>query len=545
MAQKSNSQKKSNWKGKGKKPKKDFDKRDSIMEEDRGRTERIGPRNDFSWYNHNPQLTQAVAQIPFPYRPGMSLQVAKKAFDTSATPMSLSIPGIMALSWAPTIGSTSTPTDPASIAAKEIFAKVREAFSGSIDADAPDFVIYLMALDSVFSYIGSLKRVYRILNAYSPLNFNTPDLLLQSLGISSSDIVYLKQHRMEFYQIINELVGMTTKFRCPAVFDLFNRHYWLNDNVYTDDPSANSQFYVFVQRWYYQYALQNIPGSDPVKQAGGLSVVKSPWYSTPSTGQSILDVVFTFGRDLIDALASSDDAYIISGYLMRAFQGAAMFAVDTLNIDEQFTPVYEPEVLTQIENSMTIGKFNESYAVPPVAQDPATNALVCNLQIQLPKTDGLYEIQPTLSLRSDLPSVSDVVIASRLQANVYPISQGVSPVTTNTWGLVVATEIPLFWELWYLDYQSVVHTITLDQKQQFSSTAQGSTYSQYMVAMSYVSQFDWHPKFYCSIDVGPGVPGKSINLFCDVHNVTVFSRHQLENIHRICLYSEFNSFGQI
>lgn len=178
----------------------------------------LHPFNAFSWYNKNPHLVEAAASIPFPYRPGMTMKI------DGSVDADLYIPGVMSLQWAPTIGQSSLPTDPASIAAKEMYGKVREAFSGSIDADAPDFPIYLCALDSIDAYIGALKRLFRIVNAYTPENYAIPDLLLAALGCTPNTIADMRANRMKMYQYINELVGMTHKFRCPAVYTLsFNQ----------------------------------------------------------------------------------------------------------------------------------------------------------------------------------------------------------------------------------------------------------------------------------------------------------------------------------
>lgn len=489
--------------------------------------------NDFSWYNRNPLLTQAAASLPFPYRPGMKLEPVM--FDpTASIPATVTtpyvIPGILRMQWLPTVGQSATATDPASIAAKEVFAKVRSVFSGSIEADPPDFIIYLLALDSIFSYIGSLKRIYRILDAYTGMNYQIPDALLYALGIDDPNP--WRADKAKLWQNINELIGMTRKFRCPAVFDIFNRHYWMNDNVYTDDASANSQLFVFHQAAYYKFGLSGDP------KVGSLSLV-TPNFDSP-------DTAFTFGRSLIDALASGDDAYIISGYLTRAFEATPNFVVDELQSFEEFMPVYAPEVLSQIENSMTVDADPiDLLASNAISQNPGTNAILCAPKIA--STDvRLYTNRPMLSIRSDSPSVIDVVEASRLTAFVS------NEAGSGQQTIECATELPCRWQ--QVSYESetgIGRIVTIDQLQHFTYSNSGAlsvgNIQTFFKAASALSATDWSPRItYFTVDI-TNTSSQVINAVCtlwDVHNVTQCTPEQLAQIHRVCLLSEFNSFGE-
>lgn len=489
------------------------DIRDRRRDDDR-REDRLSPLNDFSWYNQNPMLTQAAARIPFPYRPGSNIKFSN-ATGAVATP----IQGVMSIPWVPTIGQSAVATDPASVAAKEIYGKVREAFSGSIDADAPDFVIYFMALDSIFSYIAHLKRIYRILNTYTPENYNIPDVLLKALGVYSETIQNLRANKAQLWQCINELVGMTYKFRCPAVFDIFNRHYWMNDNVYTDAASANSQMYVFTQDSYYKFALQNTPAGVP---AGGLTMV-----GKPSGKTATVETLFNFGRTLIDALAGSDDAYLISGYLMRAYEGAPAFIVDQISNDERFAPVYVPEVLAQIENAFSANSYGIwDNSTNVVSQDPTTNALICNPKMDL--YSDAYVVDPYISVRSDLPTVEEVVEATRLKNSIRADGSIIcaSEIVLNMGMHDISTKDGQTW-LWASSsyYDNATKVVPLAFR-----------------SIYLVQQYDWHPISAINIK-----DGESTMTFIggDVHNITIVTQDQLANLHKVCLYSEFKSFNQL
>lgn len=127
--------------------------------------------NPMSWYNRYPELVKSVASIPFPNKPGMKYKVLEP-FDFFPDGYSKDIPGVLSLEWVPFIGYATSSTDPINIAAYELYAKVRANFSGSLAADAPDIMIYVLALDGILSYIASLKRIYRVLNTYSMNNLD-------------------------------------------------------------------------------------------------------------------------------------------------------------------------------------------------------------------------------------------------------------------------------------------------------------------------------------------------------------------------------------
>lgn len=492
------------------------------------RADSLKPMNDFAWYNRNPQLTIAAASLPFPYRPGMEVQTTTaSAKEFQIGTLKKEIPGVIALEWVPAVGQSSTATDPASIAAKEIFAKVRSVFSGSIEADPPDFIIYLMALDSIFSAIGAMKRIYRIMNAFTPQNYQIPDTLLNALGLGVSAIQQWRQNKAQAWQYINELVGMTRKFRCPAVFDVFNRHYWMNDNVYADDATANSQMFVFVQQRFYQFQVTG----DPVA-VGNLTGVTIDFTSPVNAYNAI--------RGLINALANGDDAYIISGYLTRAFDSTPNFVVDEIESNPVFSPVYAPEVLMQIENIASIDTPAANIVNLAISQDPATNAILSSPAFGVATA---LELQPMLSIRSDAPGVIDVVEATRLAAyaDFENVSSGNAPI-------ICATEIPCRLMAYTIAQTGGVfipqsHTLTYDNS---SSTYPKATADVILSALTSLSSFDWSPRMVISTWANGSsqpIAVTSQAVVWDMHNVTTMTAETMRNIHRICLLSEFNSFG--
>lgn len=509
--------------------------------------------NDISWYSRYPELLAAAGQVQYPWRPGMFLPMGSTIYDSKTHPIQYAVPGVMGIRWAPNLGYSESVSSPISITSKEIYSRVRAAFSGSLEADPPDFIIYMMALDSIFSYIAYLKRLYRVTNAYDPQNLAIPtSLLLALLDVTTTTnltpspevvLTQLQSSKMKLYGIINELIHMTEKFRCPSVMDVFNRHYWLNDNVYTDAPSVNSQLYVFHQTYFYKFSLQNTPEGIA---AGGLEMVSEPSFSA-ADGDSLVDNLFSFGKSLIDALASSDDAYTISGYLMRAFEGTPSFTVDLLSYDEKLELKYDEEVLMQIENIVAIPDFSKYQTAVTagkmnVSQDPKTNTIINRPQVQWPTTGNkgdwytYFQSMPMLnSVRKEMPTVADTVISTRLKT--WLVAAG----SAETFNVMGATEVVLgIWTTWLRKNEST-GALTYDWRlvSQFVSIDSSTTVGSFNSGFLFASAFDWTPAVYVMYRAGSLCDLRPI---WDVHNVTVLPPHELENINKVCLYSEFNAF---
>lgn len=177
--------------GKRKNGKRNFkgDDKDRKSDRDSDMNYKDWKSNPIEWYNRYPQLLEAAGRIPFPYRPGMLVNLGTIGARTaSPTQVNTHIPGACVLNYVPTVGQSSGSISPISQVAREIYGKVRAAFSSELAVGPADFVMYLMALDSIFSNIGFLKRIYRIVNTYSPDNYAMPDLLLRSMGFSTTQI---------------------------------------------------------------------------------------------------------------------------------------------------------------------------------------------------------------------------------------------------------------------------------------------------------------------------------------------------------------------
>lgn len=532
--------------------KRDRDERGALPER-----EDSGPRsslNDISWYSRNPALLAASAAFPYPYRPGMELPLVD--WNTTKSHRNTTIPGVLALEWFPSIGNSSTSIDPASVTGKEFYGRVRAAFSGSLDADAPDFVVYAVALDSIFAYIGWLKRVYRTISTYTPENYLLPQGLMSGYGIGAQDTEFLRKHKVRLWQGINELILQSRKFRCPAVMDYFNRHYWMSDNVYADAPSARAQLYIFNLTGVYRLTMQQeVSSKEPVM---GLALSLIP--RTSVSGVDFVDQLINFGMDLISAMDAWDDGYLISGYLTRAFDGVPSFTVAELLQDELITAQYVPEVLSQIENARVVLP-PEFSSLPTdvstqviVTQNVKTNAVVSNINLKYSNVQAANlkyinamnalmngSIRPMINLHSDAPTIAESVIATRLQA----YTEYVTTASSLQCNITAGTEVPVVWR--FVNYMADIDAYNVQNLWNLipygidsADTTATPVYLTQMLAFFQLEQFDWHPIAYVLCNIFSNVESAACG---DLYNPTVISQTDLANLHRICLFSEFNSFA--
>lgn len=548
-SEKKGKQRRRTTKGKGRRP----TERETMERDQVNRREAAS--NDVSWYSRNPQLLVAAGQIPYPYRPGMLMPYWEAdPAPTTATKQSYAIPGIMSLSWVPSFGNSNSTTDPISVVGKEIYARVRAAYSGQLDADAPDYVVYIGALDGVFTYLAWLKRVYRTVSLYTPENYLFPDQMLAAYGFTNARVrQQLTTQKTLLWQLINELILMSRKYRCPAVMDLFNRHYWMSDNVYSDAPSPRAQLYVYNPGAVFK--VTEVPVSGGTDMVQGLRLTAIP--HTAAANSTIVETLYNYGLGLIQALDAWDDAYTISGYLMRAYDGVPSFTVAELEQNEMLTSAYEPEVLAQIENFRSV----EAYGVSGsntltalidsmvVTQRLSDNAVVCNASYTLSNyaqkvlVDQNVAVKDLINVHTDAPTVADTVIATRMHAVTRFSMSG----TTLNAVIEAGTEIPYGMAVHTYSFTDVKVASDVSMPQyifaNYPTTGSGDfgMYSSGDVVLALqLDQFDWHPFVYVfsgnALNIRSGIVG-------DIYNVTKVAKDVLENIHKVCLYSEFNSFG--
>lgn len=485
--------------------------------------------NDMSWYTRNPVLLESACRVPFAYPTGkhipMGMVYSNEAGEAVKTTPEVATAGVMAITYVPSVGNTDDGLSaPINIAAREMYSRVRKAYSGTLVCDAPDLMLYMLSLDGIFSYIAYLKRLYRLLDVYSGSNKYVVRGLMEAMGFSADALDDLRRNKMNLWGMINTFISDANKWSCPAQFDILNRHYWMNDNIYIDRVSSKAQMYIFVPQGFYHFGLDD--------DSKGQVTVEFPDAYT-------YEGLVKFGKLLLNTLSNSEDAYTINGYLARAFEGTPNFRVAELGINDKQEFVYSEEVLNQIHNLNVAAVLNDACTV---TQNGVTGALSAQYTGTMSyATDHNLIVGSNLrALDSvmEVPDAVNVVVGSRLHSVV--IASPDVPNKTVKYRVNGGTEIVV---------SLVIYRFSNKDEKPMDMAATNQSYvlanldKNYARLVSWISQFDWAPILMSGWWDQVSKMAVNWNILGDVTNLTSVDDDAMENLHRMCIYSEFNAFG--
>lgn len=491
----------------------------------------ISTENDVAWYKNYPELMKDSANIYFTYPLGRDLGLTVPS-DLTYAPENYNIPGVMEIDWIPTIGDARFENSAVNIAAREIYNFVRYAQSGSKNYDATDLMMYLLAMDSIYSFYSNMVRAYGTLTLYSPHNRYLPDALLRAQGWNPDE---LRKNMAQFRWYINQFAYKIGSFAVPAHMTYFERHIWLNSGIYMDEPSNKAQFYVFKQTHDYKY--------DSTSAAGYLARLVYQEIPEPSDhqGRDMMSAV-THMNALINYVLGDEDFNTISGDILKAFGTDNLFTVSPISEDYVTIPTYSDEVLSQIQNITVLPPVLNSrkmtgYDGMNIVQVGSSEEMQPSLhqwvEFGLENSNPDYfpifqvtEMQRPLLLSSDEPTIDEVMVATRLMAilNNYEVNGN----TMRIQGEAIPTEI--------VSAISII-TIKKDGSLLFESISEPHVNALRPVTFK-LSAFNKAPWFYVQSPEA-GKDGTIIGNTADFVNYAVMTHDDLKRMHETALYSEF------
>jgi hypothetical protein len=292
--------------------------------------------NDPLWYSKYPELVRDAANIPFNLVTGKTIEVTGK----SKFGVSYQVPGIMAIEVVPTIGTAISSTDAVNVAATSLYSFVRHANSGSPNYDAPNLMMYMLAMSQVYSYITYLERVYGCATLYSSRNRYMPEALLKANGVNFNDV---NNNLANLRYGINVLINKAAAFAVPADMPLFLRHAFLFQHVYTEGSSVKDQMYMYVPAGFYKYV-------EMVDTAPS----RLEFQRLDMTQAMTVDQLLQFGNDLLQPLLQSEDLGIMSGDILKAYGKGGCITLTPFPEVYPLVPINNPMVLEQMKNAMVI-----------------------------------------------------------------------------------------------------------------------------------------------------------------------------------------------
>lgn len=355
--------------------------------------------NDWRWYAANEQLLRDAASISFNTASGSNIGPWSTEYKQQNGGTA---PGIMAMRFRATYGISKDTYSSVNVAARKIYSFVRHANSGHSNYDAPDLMLYLMAMDNVYMLFNYLKRLYGMMFFYDIKNRYTPKILVESMGCDYESVV---NDMANFRYRLNMAAAKINSLCVPSVMPIFLRHSWLVSNIFMDGMTSKSQYYGFLMDGIYKF---NETG-DP--KGGYLEYV--------ALGSSGNVIPYTTYMDTLEkalaAIISSEDMNIMSGDILKAYGDSQLFQVSSVPEDYVVMAVYNPEVMWQIHNAticLMSGSTNQN-----ITQDPDTNAIIYNPVFR--RINGGLGSR-YLDINKPVVEPADIMVATRL-TNV-PIS---------------------------------------------------------------------------------------------------------------------------
>lgn len=501
--------------------------------------------NDISWYSRNPELLKAAASLPFA--------------SISGNPLAWSrgnqyLPGIMQISYVPTIGGTFGEAEPFAInqAKDSMYSFVVHANSRNYNGESSDYMIVTLAGAQAFAFMAHLIRAYGIAKTYMEQNRFQPDALLTAMGFYPDDF---RKNLSNVWFNINELISRTTQFWIPNVMPILQRWFWLNSNVYKDSMNPRAQYYVFVPKlfWVYSETLATTGGglAPMMEQTGSKTSIFDP-----STKQYTWQQWMDQADIMFSKLIASEDRGIIYGDILKAFGAEKIWALPPIDASYRIEPVYEPEVLTQIENLTTVsplsGQTHFGASGIPLGVCQVNNNLYpvfYKNTTAATLTQGLALDRLILNFHDkDQPTPEDIMIATRLSslgtsfsqvyvATLQPNDMGKpelgNHLVTTTCGSEMVTGLTLF---------SRNGSATLDRDQLYLPTSVATDSQNYARKMEL---FDWHPFIYVMQEYTTPTSASFVPTsvataaYGDYDNYTMVGVETLSKMHSTALFSEF------
>lgn len=540
--------------------------------------------NDPAWYAQSPQIIRDFASLPFGNPLGSKLP------STVFGPGNgYSISGIMTLYYTPAIGVASTENSAINVAMRNIYSYVRHANSGHANYDAPDLMLYLLAMDSVYMFHAWVKRLYGQLMLATTYNRYYPKALIESELVDYED---LQANIADFRGFINLYAVKAGAMAVPNSMSFMARHTWMTEGLYVDDastPKAQTYKYVPENFWKFQLDDQGAGSLVNVGQCIGLA-------GGIVSNRKFADIV-ALGNQLLNPILANEDMNIMSGDILKAFGESGIVKMSGITEDYMVLPSYSPEVLSQIENAtiytgQAITKVTQATAVGTGYLQSAPivnvgNCIVANpSNYSVPPQSGtayMYELKSAysgdrlLNMHTQDVTPEMVMVATRLMSSLNITNQPTySTLASGNFyvnGNVSScgSEIVSGALMWSYDYNSANTAVSLNSKpiatcmvlslipnyvaepgqSDFTISATAAVRALTPV-LAQLSQYDWHPLVSVAIATinrapsstpKPGTIGSfdgTKTVMADLANYTTISEANIENMNSIALLSEFS-----
>jgi hypothetical protein len=469
--------------------------------------------NDPAWYSQSPELLRDSASIPFSWPVGIPLRTnSKMVLDN--------IPGVCALRVVPTVGTSLNSNSPVNVASSAIYSWVRHANSGHANYEAPDLMIYLLAMSNVYSFIVWMQRIYGYVTLYDQRN------RYLGRGIAAADGVdfdSIRDNLANYRYFLNAYINKVASLAVPATMPIFSRLAFLYSNIYCEGPSVKDQMYMYTpnDRAWYKFVLDETTGAGKLELS---SMVVAGSFATFSE-------IVTYANSLFNAIWEQEDFGIMSGDIIKAYDGNVI-KLSSIPEVMNFVPVYDAMVLHQIKNAklagdVSLGPISQSSGIisHTIIIRPAASANSKAVTVNYLNSDKV------LSTDFDNPGPEVVIESTRLMP-AYDAYAGV---------IQSGTEILMGVTYWYYDNNGVLskHDDILNSHNYYTATGGDSAFVRNeMLCSQIISNFKYHPEV-MRFGIASDNTVDLVFKLWDVDNYAVLSNETLIKLHETALLSLF------
>lgn len=474
--------------------------------------------NDPSWYAQYPLLLDSSGTYKFNTPVGMPFKLGD-GFP------SLSVPGIMVFDTHVCPGVAIDVDSPINVQARRLYTYLRATRSGSALYDPSDVMTYLLAIDSAYNFYFAMKRLVGCVNRSDANNRYLPEALVKAQGFNYSE---LQKNVANLTTYLQTYAARLSSFYVPASMTFMARHSSIFSNIYMDKASYKSQLYIYKPSGFYKYVEVSEP-NQPAKLS----------YTRWQYKVNVLEAIYEMGESLIRPLVASGDVNQISTDIFNAY-GGNVYSVADIPMYYMVAPIYDTEMLNQLQNARPIGTVNSD----DIIQDVDRGILVFNPRVFGPgdaTAAKAYTNHTLLSVEQPYTAVPYVMTSTRLSVNLAwdtntnklhivdcgsEFIEGMS-IYANTWtNGVVETK------LYEIERGVTIFT------QQNNNDVEYNSFTTNVENIAVLSTFDFRPMTTYWLKKSSGAPVfAGVNFNYDY--ITVLDDEELHKLHYAALLSEF------
>lgn len=500
--------------------------------------------NDPQWYFKDKRILEDTASYSFNQPLGTRLHFNQyhlpTGLDTNKIGAS-AVPGLMTVRLALTPGIAVSAEDPVNIAATNVYSYVRYKNSGSANYDAPDLMMYLLAMDSLYACWNWMQRIYGFASIYSQTNKYLPRAYMEANNVDFDDVM---AHLADFRAWLNVKAQSISAFCVPATMTYNIRHSWLFSNIFKDSDTNKAQQYMYVPAWFYKYDETSSPKGGQL-----VPVIAVPNTVGTAKKYKVTDLMNML-NSMIEAVNYAEDIGIMSGDILKAYGAGNLFTLSPIDPDYKVEAVHSPEVLWQIENmhclfagSTDISQFN-------ITQDPNTNFIKYNPELTgvvAPRNGGYLNFH-----HNDI-TAENVIVASRLLAATVT-KTGTQNTTITSCGSEIALNAYLSV---FVENANTSATLTDSTQLQLiikeipfvtypelkNGLVDVETLNEYLTIIGWYSAFDWAPELLLGVgytDAESHLNHSTVGVIRDWDKYTLLDNQDIESMNLLALLTEFN-----